>query len=419
MTVGQGMHVVVGLVLAIAFVSAAYRLFELVCAVLFFRDARKSWARWSETDHQPPVTILKPLKGEGIDLYENLASFCRQDYRGKVQIVCGVADPNDPAAEIVTRLQRDFPHMDIVLSVGDERGANRKIANLIHMMRYAKHGTLVLSDADIRIRPDYLRTMVKPLGDPAVGLSNCLYRGVGDFGLPSTVEGLLINTDFVPMVMVARWVQGLKYAYGASIAVKREALDKIGGWRVLADYLADDYQLGNRVHQAGYRIALLPYVVETVLDSVTLHDVFRHQLRWARTYRVCQPFNWFLAGITQTTMWGVVAVAATGGSLLGVGALAFGLLCRFASVITTMSLLGDRETIRYLGLLPVKDLAYSAIWIACWFGRDVNWSGQVLRVDRDGRMTPVTPAQTVTAKAAAVGEAGAVRRAGQGAEPRV
>ena len=392
------MQLLVGLVLLLAGVAAAYRLFELVCALFFFRDARRKWSRWSAVSYAPPITILKPLKGEGIDLYDNLASFCQQQYAGKVQIVCGVADPADPAVEIVAQLRRDFPHMDIVLSIGDERGANRKIANLIHMMRHAKHQTLVLSDADIRVRPDYLATLVTPLGDPRVGLSNCLYRGVGDFGLPSTIEGLLINTDFIPMVMVARWVQGLQYAYGASIAVKREALDAIGGWRMLADYLADDYQLGNRVHRAGYEIALLPYVVETVLDSVNLHDVFRHQLRWARTYRVCQPLNWFLAGVTQTTMWGLLAVIVTGGSLVGVGMLAIGLVCRFASVITTMSLLGDRDTLHDLGLVPLKDLAYSAIWIACWFGHDVNWSGQRLRVERDGRMTPLTPAQPVTVR---------------------
>jgi ceramide glucosyltransferase len=404
-------------VVGLAAVAGAYRLFELVCAVAFFRDARRKWARWSATPHTPAVTILKPLKGCGIDLYENLVSFCRQQYAGRVQIVCGVADAADPAAEIVTRLQRDFPQVDIVLAVGDEHGANRKVANLIHMMRYAKHATLVLSDADIRVRPDYLATLVTPLGDPRVGLAHCLYRGVGDFGLPSTIEGLLINTDFIPMVMVARWVQGLKYAYGASIALKREALDAIGGWRVLADYLADDYQLGNRVHKAGYEIALLPYVVETVLDSVTLHDVFRHQLRWARTYRACQPFNWFMAGVTQTTMWGLVAVAVTGGSLLGVGVLAAGLVCRFASVVTTMALLGDRDTVRYLGLVPLKDLAYSAIWVACWFGRDVNWSGQRLRVEPDGRMTPLTPVPSLSVRPAAA-TPGERRAQGGGIEPR-
>ena len=409
------MPILVGLVLALAAVAGAYRLFELVCALLFFRDARRKWSRWSATPHAPAVTILKPLKGCGIDLYENLASFCRQQYAGRIQIVCGVAQADDPAAEIVAKLKRDFPQLDIVLSVGDEAGANRKIANLIHMMRYAKHQTLVLSDADIRVRPDYLATLVTPLADPKVGLSNCLYRGVGDFGLPSTIEGLLINTDFIPMVMVARWVQGLKYAYGASIAVKREALDAAGGWRVLADYLADDYQLGNRVHQAGYEIALLPYVVETVLDSVTLDDVFRHQLRWARTYRVCQPFNWFLAGVTQTTMWGLLAVIVTGGSLVGVGMLAAGLVCRFASVITTMGLLGDRDTVRYLGLVPLKDLAYSGIWIACWFGRDVNWSGQRLRVEADGRMTPLSPAPAVAMRP--VEPDPVARRAQGGAEP--
>src|SRR5262249_51249436 len=160
----------------------------------------------------PAVTVLKPLKGPGIDLYANLASFCRQDYPA-YQIVFGVEDPRDPAAAVVRQLRRDFPERDIVLAVGSAPGANRKVANLCHMMRLARHGVLVLSDSDIRVRPDYLRTMVAPLADPAVGLTTTLYRGVGRFGLPSLIESLFINTDFTPMVLAAQIVQRFEYAF--------------------------------------------------------------------------------------------------------------------------------------------------------------------------------------------------------------
>src|SRR5262249_33712607 len=161
--VSGSMTLLADLVVAIAVFAALYRVAELVAAVFFFRAARREAATWAARPYAPPVTILKPLKGEGIDLYENLASFCRQDYSGRVQTVFGVADGGDRAVEIVARIRRDFPHVDAVLSIGEEPGTNRKVANLIHMMRYVKHETLVLSDADIRVRPDYLRTLVAPL----------------------------------------------------------------------------------------------------------------------------------------------------------------------------------------------------------------------------------------------------------------
>ncbi len=381
MTVGAA------LVLACAAIASGYQVAQLVAARLFFRRARRLAAAWPPGDFLPPVTVLKPLKGPGIDLYANLASFCRQRYP-RYQIVFGIADPSDPAVEVVRRLQRDFPDRDLVLAVGDgsERGTNRKVANLVQMMRRARHDILALSDADIRVRPDYLRTLVAPLADPRVGLTTCLYRGRGYFGLPSVIESLFINTDFIPMVLLAQW---LNYALGASIAVRREALDRIGGFHALADYLADDYQLGHRVAAAGYRLVLLPYVVETVLDSVTLADVWRHQLRWARTYRVCQPVGWFFSLVTHAVLWGVLAVVVTGGAWPGWLALGAALTARVGALAGIMRLLRERDTPRHLWLVPLKDLGYSAVWLVSWLGRRVNWSGEVFRVLRDGHMTPV------------------------------
>jgi ceramide glucosyltransferase len=233
--------------------------------------------------------------------------------------------------------------------------------------------------------------MVAPLSDPRVGLTTCLYRGRGYFGLPSVLESLYLNTIFVPMVLMAQWVQEFRYAYGASIALRRDALEASGGFAPLADYLADDYLLGNRVHAAGFELVLLPYVVETVLDSVTLADLWRHLLRWARTYRVCQPFNWFLTIITHTTLWGMLAVLASGGSRTGFGLLAAALACRLGSLRYTMGLLREHETRRQLWLVPLSDLGYSALWLVSWFGRQVDWSGQRLRVEPDGRMVPLGP----------------------------
>ena len=378
-----------------AVVASGYQLFQLFAAWRFFRR----WQRPVAANHLPPVTVLKPLKGPGVDLYANLASFCRQDYP-TYQIVFGVEDVRDPAVAVVHQLRRDFPDRDIALSVGHMPGANRKIANLRHMMRHARHATLVLSDSDIRVRRDYLRAMVAPLADPGVGLTTCLYRGAGRFGLPSVLESLFINTDFIPMVLAAQIVQRFEYAYGASIALRREALDRIGGFAPLADYLADDYQLGNRVAKAGYRLVLLPYVVETVLDSVRVSDVWRHLLRWARTYRVCQPVPWFFTIVTHTVLWGVLALMVSRGSVSGWAMLGLALATRLGSLAGIMRLLGERDTVRHLWLVPAKDLFNSVMWAAAFLGREVNWSGQILRVQRDGRMVPVVAASEPLPEAA-------------------
>lgn len=373
--------------LGCSLVSSGYQLAQLHAARRFFRRARRD-AR-GRALHRPAVTILKPLKGAGLDLERNLESFVRQDWDAPVQIVFGVGSADDPAVAIVRRLQQRHPQHDLTLSVGHEPGTNGKVANLVHMTRAAKHDVLVLSDADIRVRPDYLRTMVAPLAEPGVALTTCLYRGRGWFGLPSVIESLLINTDFIPMVMMAQWVQRFRYAYGASIAFTREALERIGGFPAIADYLADDYQLGRRIADAGYRLVLLPYVVETILDSTTVRDVWRHQVRWARTYRVCQPVGWFSSIITHTVTWGLLALVATGGAPAGWAALAVALLCRLGSLRGILRLLRERETPRHLWMVPLKDLAFSAVWVASWLGRDVVWSDQRLRVERDGRMVPI------------------------------
>lgn len=407
------MNVVVGLVFACAAIAAAYQLFQVFATWLFLRRTR-ALATPPANRSLPPVTLLKPLKGPGVDLYANLASFCRLDYPS-YQIVFGVEDHADPAVAVVQQLRRDFPERDIVLSIDQEPGANRKVANLRHMMTHARHGLLVMSDSDVRVRPDYLRVMVGPLvdgklpakGEQRVGLTTCLYRGVGRFGLPSVFESLFINTDFTPMVLSAQLVQRFQYAYGASIAFRRDALDKIGGFAAIADYLADDYMLGNRIANAGYKLVLLPYIVDTVLDSVRLRDVWRHLLRWSRTYRVQQPAGWFASVITHAVMWGTLAALVSGGSVAGLVVLATAIVVRLGSLAVILRLLGETDTLRHLVLVPLKDLVASAMWAAAFLGNTVEWSDKLFRVERDGRMvalTPPAPAQvTATERLRAAG----------------
>jgi ceramide glucosyltransferase len=401
------MSPLVWLVFACAAIAAAYQLFQVFAAWLFLRRTRDLAAPPAGRP-LPPVTLLKPLKGPGVDLYANLASFCRLDYPS-YQIVFGVEDPSDPAVAVVQQLRRDFPERDIVLSIEHAPGANRKVANLRHMMPHARHAILVMSDSDVRVRPDYLRVMVGPLvdgkipakGEQRVGLTTSLYRGVGRFGLPSVFESLFINTDFTPMVLSAQLVQRFQYAYGASIAFRREALDKIGGFGAIADYLADDYLLGNRIALAGYKLVLLPYVVDTVLDSVRLRDVWRHLLRWSRTYRVQQPAGWFASVITHAILWGVLAAVVSGGSAAGLAILLTTLIVRLGSLAAILRLLDETDMQRYLVLVPLKDLVASAMWAAAFLGRTVRWSDQLFRVERDGRMVALTPPAPALAEEAA------------------
>jgi ceramide glucosyltransferase len=392
------MHPGVGFVLACALIAGGYHLFEWFAAWWFFRRSARTLRALPPGTPLPLVTVLKPLKGPGIDLYENLASFCRLDYPA-YQIVFGVEDARDPAVAVVQQIRRDFPACDIVLSVGLLPGANRKIANLRHMMRQAHHDLLVMSDSDIRVRPDYLRAMVAPLvdpeADPRIGLTTCLYRGAGRFGLPTVLESLFINTDFMPMVLSAQIVDRFQYAYGASIAFRREALERIGGFAALADYLADDYHLGNKIARAGYRLVLLPYTVETVLDSVSLRDVWRHLLRWSRTYRVSRPLSWFSAVVTHAMLWGCLALLVTRGSALGWAAFAWALGCRLIGLVGVLRILGEQDTLRWLWLVPPKDLFNSLMWAAAFLGNEVRWSGQRLRIRRDGRMVLVGPVPAV------------------------
>lgn len=350
----------------------------------------------------PSVTILKPLKGLEVDLYENLSSFCRQDYP-TFQIIFGVADPDDPAVQVVRRLQAYYPQLAIDLVVdGRIYGTNYKISNLHNMYRAAKHEVLVIADSDIRVSSDYLRRIVEPLRDPKVGMVTCLYRAVSSGGMPTLIESLFVNTDFAPSVLVARLVETRRYAFGATMALRRSVLNEIGGFLPLANYLADDYYLGNRVAARGYEVGLSDLVVDTVLDVGTWTHLLEHQLRWARTNRSSRPGSYFALVLTHGTLWATLNLLYNHGNgwAVSVTALMYALRMLTASVIAN----------RYLGaplrwcdalLVPLKDLLLSAIWVMAFIGDRVQWSGNAFRVTKGGELELVSPspgtcAQTLT-----------------------
>jgi ceramide glucosyltransferase len=358
----------------------------------FSRQTTRLNGRAHDDTTLPGVTILKPLKGLDIDLYENLVTFCVQDYP-TFQIVFGVADSADPAVALVRRLQASYPavRMDLVID-GRVYGTNYKVSNLHNMYQAARHDVIVIADSDIRVRPDYLRRIVVGLDEPQVGVVTCLYRAVNTGGLPTLIESLFINTDFAPMVLVAGLVEKPTYAFGATMALRRRVLDSIGGFLPLANYLADDYYLGNRVAERGYRLALSDMVVETVLAVGTWKRLLDHQLRWARTYRNCRPGGYLGSIFTHGTLWATLILLYNHFSPAS---------CLTAGVMYAMRL-GISRTVanRHLHaevrwhealLIPLKDLFISAIWVLCFLGDTVVWSGHEFRVLKDGQMERVSP----------------------------
>ena len=337
----------------------------------------------------PHVTILKPLRGAGGHLYERLRSFCEQDY-ADYQIVVGVRDADDPAIGVVSRLIADYPHLDLRLVVSDrEVGANPKVSNLANLYEAAKYDILVVADSDIHVGPDYLRSVVAPLEDPEVGLASCLYRGITDRGLWATLGAMFINEWFFPSALVGARLEGVRYAFGATMVCRRETLERVGGFARLAPYLADDYQLGQLVAGDGGRVVIVPYVVDTSVIATTLRELFLHELRWARTYRTVRPLGYFFSVVTLALpicTLGLLAVEAAPAGVLGTLVLAGARLGGTAVVSRALEL---RLDVRHLCLVPVRDTLSLAIWAASFLGRTVQWAGQRFRVDRQGKLMRV------------------------------
>ena len=370
-------------------VSLVYYLFSIVAARRFFRSDAGIGAA---TEKFPPVSILKPLKGAQPDLYDNLASFCRLDYP-VFQLVCGVHAAHDPAVGVVRRLQRDFPDRDIRLVVAPQTlGSNYKVGTLHHIMPEVEYDHLVVTDSDVSVEPDYLRRVIPALAH--AGVVSCVYRGGARRPLPALIESLMINTTFMPQVVVASQIETPRYAFGASMALTRACLDAIGGFAVLRDYLADDYYLGRLANRAGSPVRVLPTLVETRPDAGSLRDLFHHQLRWARTQRNCRPAGYVGTVVTFGTVWAGIGLLGWWGApefrLVGVLSLVvLGVRMATAAVLSHGFLHSPLPRTSLL-LVPLTDLFSFVIWCASLVGHTVRWREYRFRVRKDGRMVRVS-----------------------------
>jgi len=336
----------------------------------------------------PALTLLKPLKGSDEATEDCLRSWFTQDYTGRVQILFGVASAEDSACPIVRKLLEEFPAVDATLVVcGPLLGANAKVSKLAELKRLAKHDVFVISDADVRVPQDLLTNLVAAFqGGETVGLVNCFYRLANPTTLAMQWEAIAINADFWSQVLQAQSLKPIDFALGAVMLTPRKPLEAIGGFEALMDCLADDYQLGHRIARQGYRIAICPVVVECWAAPMSWAAVWKHQLRWARTIRVCQPVPYFFSILSNPTLWPLTWLMVNPSRTVFEVVLCCGLIRLYTALDLQSRITQTRGDLRFWWLSPIKDLLQAAIWVLAFAGNRIEWRGERMRLRRDGTL---------------------------------
>jgi ceramide glucosyltransferase len=366
-------------IIVVACAAAVYQLLAIIATLCHRRQP--------PTPHPqpPPVSILKPVHGRDPGFYAAICTHASQEYP-EFEILFGIRRADDPAREDVERLMREFPSVAIRLVLCASPAPNLKVGSLIDLAREARHPILIVNDSDISVPPDYIRDVTQPLNDPGIGLVTCLYRPeVHDW--PSRFEALAIATDFAPSTLVARMFGVSNFGLGSTLAFRRADLNRIGGFQAIADYIADDYQLGHKVHALGLRNVISEVIVSTRLASGSWTGAWRHQLRWSRTIRLSNGAGYAGLPITCASLWVVIA------ALFGLWWIALPLLAiRLAmAIICGWFLLGAADVWKYCYAVPVRDLWGVAVWGAGLFGRTVIWRDQKLTLDADGKIVSSAP----------------------------
>ena len=372
-------------ILLLALAPLAYYAIACLAAIRFFRRER---AR-PLPDFTPAVSILKPVRGLDFATFENFASFCRQDYPDYEIIFC-VNDLTDAAVPAIQKLCLEYPHRKIrLLSGADQLGSNRKVNNLALMAREAQHEFLIQSDGDVRVGPNYLREMVAPFTDKAVGVASCFYRGIAEPNLGAELEAVGAASDFFAGALVAEWMEGITFALGASVATTKSWLAKIGGYEALTNLLADDYELGNRVHKAGGKVLLSREAVWTMYPAQTVKSFWDHQVRWARTVRLVRPASFFGLLFTQGLPWAVLAAFVAPTRSIAMAYLLAYLFLRLM-MAWVVGVWGVRDDVlrHKLWLVPLRDVIHFIVWLGGFGSNRVIWGGSEFQI-REGQMTEV------------------------------
>lgn len=332
-------------------------------------------------DFTPPVSLLKPVHGLDPEAYENFASFCRQDFP-QYEILFGVRSEQDPAAAVIRKLIADFPQVPIrLITVAERVGSNDKVNKLCGLARAARYNLLVLSDADIRVGPGYLRLMTAPFRDAKVGAATSMFTGIPLPSLWPEMEAISISTDFMPSVLIARQVEGVRFALGATVGIRRECLEEIGGFEALADEAADNHELGSRTAARGHRVELVDASVKTWCCLQNLPDFFRQRLRWAIMARQSRPVGWVGLFMAQGLPWTILAAIAAPTRALAASFVAAYLVLRM-SVVWVVCIRGLHDDLlkRRWWLVPFWDAISFVLWSISLVWNRVQWRGVQYRV---------------------------------------
>jgi ceramide glucosyltransferase len=366
----------------LAFLSLILALWQWIAACRF--NLHK---RLQHNTFTPPVTVLKPVKGWDDKSAVAIESWLNQDYPGSVQVLFGVKSPGDPAAEEIASLLLKHPGAQAQLLICPESlGVNAKASTLIQLFRRVKSEVVVVSDADVFVPKDYLRNVVAPLESQDIGLVNSFYRLVDPANLAMRCEALAANADFWSQVLQGRTMAPLDFALGAVMATRREQITAIGGFEALADYLADDFQLGNRVTRTGRRIALCPVVADCLSPSQDWRQVWAHQVRWARTIRVCKPVPYAFSILSNATLWPLLwLLSEPTSTVLAIFTGCIGVRVMEAHLLQRRLAPNDPEP-TYAWLAPFKDILSFLLWTISFCGNRIEWRGEQFRLERDGKL---------------------------------
>jgi len=378
--------------------AIVYYCFAIYASILFFKfNPTASEASLSPGNLEscspatllPPVTILKPVCGADRNTYDNLASFCRQIYP-TYQIIFGIQSQSDLSIPIIQKLIQDFPQLDIQYVISDRTiGTNLKVSNLANAAVQAKYDILILADSDIYVGIDYLQRVVQPLSNPAVGVITCMYRSRAE-GRIAAFEALSISTEFLPSVLVARQLEGMAFALGATIVIRKSVLDAIGGFSAVADYLGDDFQLGHQPALAGYRVVLSGYIVDHIMTTETWADLLHHQTRWMRGTRFSRPVGYLGLIFTHGIMFSLLFLLSTHGSGLGWAVLSATWITRYTMAgLIGVNYLEDTVAQKWLWLVPLRDLMSFALWCYSFTGDRIEWRGRKMRLTQGGKLVSI------------------------------
>ena len=336
----------------------------------------------------PGVTILKPLRGAEAGLYDNLASFCSQNYPGPVQILFGVQDPADAAIAAVNRLVADLPGRDLELvNHSHTFGPNPKVANLVGMQGRIRHDIVIIADSDIAVAQDYLSRTVAALYRPNVGLVTCLYRGTARAGPWARLASMAIDYHFLPDVLVGIKLGLARPCFGSTVALRRETLAAIGGFEAFLGYLADDYAMGEAVRAAGMLVAIPPFIVVHSCTEQSAGELLRHELRWARTVRAISPLGYAGLIITHPLPFALLAAWLMGFGALALSVVAASIACRLVLQVQVDHTL--RVSLNRWWLGPVRDLVSFVVYVAGFFVNVVAWRGDRFKLRADGTLVPI------------------------------